>query len=181
MNYSSAAQQMAEKLLSFRVTTRSANKETPGSPPESVRSSLSQAHVVEGGPSTISRSRGSLAVQSPEMLCLTARTDEAAKSLKDALSRPPASLSTPTQSLSTRLMTPASDDIGSDMDSTPILTCIDKVQVPSPCPTQGLGQGQGQRKSSNVTRKAFPAPSAASDVWSLGCLLVELISGTAQH
>jgi serine/threonine protein kinase len=163
---------MAERLLSFRVTTRSTSKETPGSPPESVRSSLSQAHVVEGGPSTISRSRGSLAVQSPEMLCLTARTDEAAKSLKDALSRPSAPLSTPTPSLCLKPTFPASDDIGSDLDSATI-SSTDKAQVPCLAP--------GQRRGSNVTRKAFPAPSAASDVWSLGCLLVELVSGTAER
>jgi serine/threonine protein kinase len=166
VSYSNSAQQMAERLLSVRGSTRSKegiSTHTQGEG-ESMRSAVTLLHTVEGGPSTVSRSRGTLAIQSPEMLCLTARTDGAVKSLKEVLSRRPSTIS-PLSPLSP--LSHSRADGGSELDS-PVFNAVE---------LQALALKRLQEDAKAVTRKAFPPPSAASDVWSLGCLLVELLSG----
>ena len=95
------------------------------------------------GPSSLSRSRGTLPIQSPEMLSLTAT----------AGGRPSfTSVSTRRKSI-TRINYDSSARSVAESDS-------------SADPSLGA-----------PSRKAFPPPSAMSDVWSLGCLLVELVTG----
>ena len=163
MSYSPNAQLMAERLLAQKgVGTPGTGRESLFSPGEGV-GGFSMCHVVEGGPSTVSRSRGTLAIQSPEMLCLTAKTEGAAKSLKENLARP---LSTPIPATASMISRASSTDVvESELDSAPSAL---ELQA------QALVRIQSETR---VSRKAFPPPSASSDVWSLGCLLVELVSG----
>ena len=81
------------------------------------------------GPSTRARSRGTLPIQSPEMICLNITTTATThnNTIEGALNE-------------------RSDK-------------IETVTKPPP------------------SRKIFPAPGRASYVWSMGCLLVELVTG----
>lgn len=105
--------------------------------------SFTQRSVAGRGPSSLSRSRGTLPIQSPEMLSLTAtggvRPSFAVPNTRKKAHR-------------------ASGDFG--LHSSSESECsYEKNPFAAP------------------TKRQFPPPSAASDVWSLGCLLVELVSG----
>lgn len=159
VSYSPNAQLMAERLLTQKGVGSPVTGRDSLFPGDGVGGFMS--HVVEGGPSTASRSRGTLAIQSPEMLCLTAKTEGAAKNLN--ITRP---FSTPIPAPTPMIgRCPSADVVGSEFDGAP-----GAVELQA----QALTRIQSETR---VSRKAFPPPSASSDVWSLGCLLVELVSG----
>ena len=192
VNYSYKTQMKAEAFLNRKITPVGTPVSLPpgsrASPASSFRSTMSQPmHVVEGGPSNLSRSRGTLAIQSPEMLCLTVVSSPIA--LVPPL-RPKSPLLKPFSPSTTR--SEGKDCFSSELDSH-----IVDVQTTT---TTGTGTGrrrdvelntnlhleqqsqpetqmhtQIESKASN--RRSFPPPTAASDVWSLGCLLLELLTG----
>ena len=175
------------------------------SPSSSLRSTMSQPiHVVEGGPSNLSRSRGTLAIQSPEMLCLTAASSSiAALPIMKSKSPPlmkPFSTSTCTSG------TEGKDCFGSELDINNLMDPRGRGHGHGHGQVQGEGEGEGEIDSNSSkqsplstrpetqtqtkiqnenkassSRKSFPPPSAASDVWSLGCLLMELITGRLSY
>ena len=102
--------------------------------------SILQRSVPGRGPSSLSRSRGTLPIQSPEMLSLTA-AGGARSSFQVPITR----------------MKTASKMTGKSSHS---------------------DSRNGDRSTEHSSsKKLFAPPCAASDVWSLGCLLVELITG----
>jgi hypothetical protein len=105
--------------------------------------SFTQRSVTGRGPSSLSRSRGTLPIQSPEMLSLTATGGV----------RP--SFAVP----NTRKKIPRASGESSFHSSSESECSFENRPFAAP------------------TKRQFPPPSAASDIWSLGCLLVELVSG----
>ena len=88
-----------------------------------------------GGPSTRSRSRGTLPIQSPEMICLNFGSEGSG----------------------------GGDGGGGGAEA----------QAPAKAPSGA----SGATGASGTQRKVFPAPGCPSDVWSLGCMLGELLTG----
>ena len=89
------------------------------------------------GPSTRTRSRGTLPIQSPEMICLNITT--------------------------TTTTTTTNNNNGSSTIGEALNAQSDKIDTTT--------------SKTAPSRKTFPAPGRASDVWSMGCLLVELVTG----
>ena len=105
--------------------------------------SLIQRSVTGRGPSSLSRSRGTLPIQSPEMLSLTATGG-----VRPSFAVPNTRKKIPRASGETSLHSSSESECSNE-------------NHPFAAPT----------------KRQFPPPSAASDIWSLGCLLVELVSG----
>ena len=186
----------AEAFINRKITPIGTPVSLPpgnrASPANSLRSTMSQPiHVVEGGPSNLSRSRGTLAIQSPEMLCLTVASSSIATVPP---MRPKSPLLKPFPPSTTR--SEGKDCFSTELDS----HGVDFQTTPTTGTGTGTGtqreQGQDSNKNSQrqvnlqpetqlpsqidsktCNRKSFPPPTAASDVWSLGCLLVELLTG----
>ena len=105
--------------------------------------SILQRSVLGRGPSSLSRSRGTLPIQSPEMLSLTA-----AGGARNSFQVP-----------ITRMKTAS------------------KINGGGPRSNYTDTRNGDKTAEHCSSKKLFAPPCAASDVWSLGCLLVELITG----
>ena len=103
------------------------------------------------GPSTRARSRGTLPIQSPEMICLniTSTTNNNNNNNNN-------NTNTNNDNSSSNAGKEVNDALNAHSDKIDIASVAAKT-VPA--------------------RKTFPAPGRASDVWSMGCLLVELVTG----
>jgi serine/threonine protein kinase len=156
VNYSARAQTQAESVIRSRNYSRSFSMDSASacSRSNSMKSTASERYIVEGGPSTKSRSRGTLPTQSPEMLCLSASQ--------------PNDSPTRSSNHSPRLNPDPID---------PTLSSSHAIELQVQAMGQIHDQDQSHGHRHEPTRKMFQPPSAPSDVWSLGLMLVELITG----
>lgn len=109
---------------------------------------------AQGSALVRTRCRGTLHTQSPEMLCISAT---------GASSAPPHTC--PSSSNSTV-------NIGMPSGG----NCLTAPRAPTPTPTPVPAPVAATRSSKNP-RKVLPLPDCRSDLWSMGCLLVELLAG----